>query len=73
MSKNNYGFLFSYDGIGKKRTRTSPSRGANLYRTKKEADSMLKKLKESGVMKGKNLRVVKATKREYQEFVKNNG
>ena len=70
---NNYGFLFSYDDElnPKGRTRTSPSRGAKLYRTKGEARTFKSSLKKMGIMKGKNLRIVKATKGEYLDFLKN--
>lgn len=63
----NYGYTVSWSSRGtKKRTRSRA-----IYRTKKQAESSMKTLKETAKAFGaSNLRVVKATKKEYDRMVK---
>jgi len=65
---DNYGFLISYDSSLRKGKRNRSA--TNLMRTRAEADSFLKRIMSYGTLRGKRPRVVKATKAEYDEFVR---
>tara|TARA_R100001129_G_scaffold86173_1_gene58574 strand:+ start:1482 stop:1685 length:204 start_codon:yes stop_codon:yes gene_type:complete len=59
-----FGFKISFTEGGKrKRTDT-------IFRTRKNANKFLKRVSNVSKGKGLNLRVVKATKKEYEKFVK---
>lgn len=68
---DNFGWLISYDSslFKGKRNRSA----SNIMRTKGEAQTFLKRITSFGTLKGKRPRVVKATKKEYMEWVRRRG
>lgn len=65
----NYGYTISFN----QRKVDKRVRGGSVFRTKKEADAYVSKLKETAKGFGiSNVRSVKATKKEYDKMVRRN-
>jgi len=65
MAKN-YGYTFSYDS---NLTPSGRARVAHVYRTKEGAKKYAKSFRDLFKGRRRNVRVVKATKSEYNEFI----